>query len=110
MEELEKRKIKFIAIAKDSVWHLTKFAEKNGYTFTMIADLGANLAKKYNVYTFGSLLDISSMKTKIAIPSDFLINKEGIIVWRILNTRTVRPSMEALLEAIEKYITNPNQE
>jgi peroxiredoxin len=84
--------------------HLKKFCEENGFEFTMVSDRGAKIAKIYNVYTFGSMLDISFIKTKLAIPSDFLINRDGLIVWRYIGARTDRPSITTLLKAIDENI------
>jgi peroxiredoxin len=102
--KFEKRKIKIITIATDSVNHLKKFSEENGFEFTMISDRGAKISKAYNVYTFGSMLDMSFMKTKMAIPSTFLIDSNGKIVWRYIGARTDRPSIEILTTAIDENI------
>jgi peroxiredoxin len=88
--------------------HLKKFCEENGFEFLMISDRGAKIAKAYNVYTFGSMLDISFMKTKLAIPSSFLIDSEAIIVWRYIGARKDRPSIKILTDAIDQHIKNPN--
>ena len=104
ISEFQKRNIKIITTATDSVNHLRKFCEENGFEFTMLSDRGAIIAKAYNVYTFGSMLDLSFMKTKLAIPSDFLINRNGLIVWRYIGARTDRPSIAALVKAIDENI------
>jgi peroxiredoxin len=70
----------------------------------MISDRGAKISKAYNVYTFGSISDISFMKTKLAIPSSFLINTNGKIVWRYIGARTDRPTIKILTQAIDKNI------
>ena len=90
-----------IAISTDSIRHTVKFAEENNFNFTMISDRGAIIAKSYNVYTYGSMLDRSFMKTKMAVPSDFLIDKKGTIVWRYIGARKDRPSMKILTNAID---------
>ncbi len=93
-----------MAISTDSVRHLRKFCDLNGFEFTMISDRGAKIAKIYNVYTFGSMLDVSFMKTKLAVPSDFLIDKSGTIVWRYIGARSDRPSIETILKAIDEKL------
>ena len=105
--EFEKSNIKIITIATDSVNHLKALCEENGFKFSMISDRGAKIAKAYNVYTFGSMLDLSFMKTKLAIPSSFLIDSNGIIVWRYIGARTDRPSIKILTDAINQHIKNP---
>ena len=86
---------------------MRELSEKNKFKFALIADKRTKIAKSYNVNTFGRLFHIGNMKTKMAIPSDFLINKKGTIVWSIISTKTIRPSMDTLLEAINKNILNP---
>jgi len=46
----EKRNIKLISIASDSVRLLTKFKEENGFIVDIISDRGAKIAKEYDVY------------------------------------------------------------
>ena len=90
-----------IAISTDSVRHTIAMAEEHNFKFTLISDRGAIIAKTYNVYTYGSMLDRSFMKTKMAVPSDFLIDKTGTIVWRYIGARKDRPSIEILTNAID---------
>lgn len=91
-----------IAMSTDSVRHTIAMAEEHNFKFTLISDRGAIIAKTYNVYTYGSMLDRSFMKTKMAVPSDFLIDKTGTIVWRYVGARKDRPSMEVLTNAIDE--------
>jgi len=102
IKEFKTRKTKIISIATDSVRHLTKFSDENQFDFTMISDRGAKIAKEYNVYTFGNMVDLSFLKMKLAVPSSFLINKDGIIIWRYIGARTDRPSINNLIDAIDK--------
>lgn len=95
-----------MAIATDSVNHLRKFAEENGYNFTIISDRGAKITKQYNVYTFGSPIDLVYLKTKLAIPSDFLVNKEHEIAWNFVGARTYRPSITVLEKSITQRRTS----
>ncbi len=101
IDQFNKRNTMIIAISTDSIRHTVKFAEENNFNFTMISDRGAIIAKSYNVYTYGSMLDRSLMKTKMAVPSDFLIDKKGTIVWRYIGARKDRPSMKILINAID---------
>lgn len=94
--------MKVIAISTDSVRHTVAMAEEHDFKLTFISDRGAIIAKTYNVYTYGSMLDKSFMKTKMAVPSDFLIDKNGIIVWRYIGARKDRPSLEILTNAIDE--------
>ena len=48
------------------------------------------------------------IKVKQAVPSKFLINKDGIIVWKYIGKdKTDRPSIEMMTSIIDKYIINP---
>ena len=108
ISEFEKRKIKLISIASDSIRLLSKFKEDNNFTVDMISDRGAKIAKLYNVYWFapGGGKDY---KIKQAVPSKFLINKDGNIVWKYIGKdKTDRPSIKIMTDIIDKLIINPN--
>jgi len=47
-------------------------------------------------------------KIKQAVPSKFLIDKNGKIVWKYIGKdKTDRPTVNMMMVLIEKYITNP---
>ena len=71
----------------------------------MISDRGAKLAQEYNVYWFAK--GIGDVKMKQAVPSTFLINKAGEIVWKYVGKdKTDRPAIPMMLLLIDKYIKN----
>lgn len=110
ISEFEKRNIKLISIASDSVRLLSKFKEENNFHVDMISDRGAKIAKLYDVYWYapGGGKDY---KIKQAVPSKFLINKDEKIVWKYIgNDKTDRPSIEMMTDVIDKLIVNPNKE
>jgi peroxiredoxin len=84
---------------------MKELSEQYNYQFTVISDRGAKIAKQFNVYTFGRAIDIVYLKTKLAIPSTFLINKDLQIAWKYIGSREDRPSVELLLKKIDTYIT-----
>jgi len=93
-----------LSIANDSPRLLSKFREENGFKVDLVADRGAKIAKKYDVYWFASG-GAGNMKVKQAIPSKFLINKKGKIVWRYIGKdKTDRPSIDMMMEAIDKNL------
>lgn len=107
ISEFEQRNIKLTSIASDSVRLLTKFKQENGFAVDIISDRGAKIAKKYDVYWFapGGGKDY---KIKQAVPSKFLINKEGKIIWKYVGKdKTDRPSIEMMIDIIDHQI-NPN--
>ena len=79
---------------------LQKFTEENEFSIDMIADRGAKIARDYDVYWFAPGGG-GSLNVKQAVPSKFLINKEGKIVWTYIGKdKTDRPSIEMMMEAI----------
>jgi len=96
----ENKNIKVISIAADSVRLLQKFKEENEFSIDMIADRGAKIARDYDVYWFAPGGG-GSLYAKQAVPSKFLINKEGKIVWTYIGKdKTDRPSIEMMMEVI----------
>ena len=106
--EFEIRNIKLKSIASDSVRLLRKFKEENKFDVDMISDRGAKIAKQYDVYWFASGGG-KDYKIKQAVPSKFLIDKNGKIIWKYIGKdKTDRPSIEMMTSIIDKYIKNPN--
>jgi peroxiredoxin len=86
---------------------LKKFREENNFSIDLIADRGAKIAKDYNVYWFAPGGG-GSLNVKQAVPSKFLINKNKRIVWTYIGkNKTDRPSIEIMMEAIDKMLLNP---
>lgn len=86
---------------------MRNFKEENKFKVDMISDRGAKIAKKYDVYWFapGGGKDY---KIKQAVPSKFLINKEGKIIWKYIGkNKTDRPSIEMMTDIIDHQIINP---
>jgi peroxiredoxin len=83
---------------------LTKFKAENNFKVDIIADRGAKIAQDYDVYLYAQG-GAGNMKIKQAIPSKFLINKEGKIVWTYISKdKTDRPSFEIMMEAINSKL------
>ena len=108
ISEFEIRSIKLISIASESVRLLRKFKEENKFDVDMISDRGAKIAKQYDVYWFAPGGG-KNYKIKQAVPSKFLIDKNGKIIWKYIGKdKTDRPSIEMMTSIIDKYIKNPN--
>ncbi len=89
---------------------MAKFKEENDFNIDIISDRGAKIAKQYDVYWFapGAGLDY---KIKQAVPSKFLINKDGKIVWKYIGKdKTDRPTIEMMTKIIDTHIINPKKE
>jgi peroxiredoxin len=98
------RNIKFVSIGTDKVRPLKKLADKENYKFSIIADEQAKISKDYNV--FGRPIDYDIIKSELAIPSTYLIDRNGKIVWRYIGTKTDRPKIQEILEAIDTHLQN----
>ncbi len=101
MDEFKTHNIKLISIACDSVNHLKEYQEKFGLRFPQISDRGAKIAKKFKVDIFDHIPG-KKMKSKQALPSKFLIDSSGKIVWTYFaKTKPDRPNIDIILKAIE---------
>jgi peroxiredoxin len=110
LSKFEKKNIKILSIASDSVRLLRKFKEENNFTIDIVSDRGAKIAKEYDVYWFAPGAG-KKINIKQAVPSKYLINKKGIIVWKYIGkNKTDRPSIEMMMSIIDKYIINPKKE
>lgn len=106
INEFKERKIKLISISSDSDRLLRNFKEANNFAVDMISDRGAKIAKEYDVYWFAE--GASDIKVKQAVPSKFLINKNGNIVWKYVGKdKTDRPSVQMMKILMDKCINNP---
>ena len=103
-DEFVKRNVILISIAVDSPRKMKQLYERYEIPFKFVADRGAKITKSYNVYLTEEHPDHDQFQVNHAIPSKFLINKEGIIVWQYIGTKTDRPSKELMIEAMDKYL------
>ena len=98
------REVKLVSIGTDRVRPLKRLADKKEYKFSIISDDHAKISKDYNV--FGIPIDFETIKTELAIPSTYLIDRTGKIVWRYIGTKTDRPKIQDILNAIDTYLQN----
>ncbi len=104
ISDIEMRNVKFLSIGTDRVRPLKKLADKENYKFSIISDDQAKISKDYNV--FGRPIDYDTIKSELAIPSTYLIDRNGKIVWRYIGTKTDRPKIQDILNAIDTYLQN----
>jgi peroxiredoxin len=102
--EIADRNVKLISIAIDSQRKLALLKERYHSPIQFIADRGAKITKSYNVYLEKEHPDHDHFQVNHAIPSKFLINNDGIIVWNYVGKKEDRPSIEQIINAIEKYL------
>ena len=109
ISEFKKRNIKLISIASDSKRLLRKFKEENKFEVDIVSDRGAKIAKEYDVYWFAPGGG-KEMNVKQAVPSKFLISKDGIIIWKYIGKdKTDRPSIKMLIDVIEQKLKQPKK-
>ncbi|WP_404424770.1 peroxiredoxin [Nibricoccus sp. IMCC34717] len=85
-EVLTKRGVTVIGSSTDSVEDQRKFKEEERFPFTLVADTDKALMKAFGQ---GGFLGMSSRQA-------FLINKEGIVVWRDLSASTKEQANDVL--------------
>ncbi len=93
-----------MSISSDSERLLKKFKEENNFAVDMISDRGAKIAKDYDVYWFAPGGG-GSVNIKQAVPSKFLINKDGKIIWTYIGKdKTDRPSIKMMTDIIDEEL------
>ena len=70
----------------------------------MIADRGNKIIKNYNVMLTKRHVEHDKYQVDHAIPSKFIISKDRKLVWQYIGTKKDRPSIEQILEAIERSL------
>ena len=74
----ENENVQLLAVSTDPMWSLRAFSEKEGYKFPLLSDFypHGEIAKKYGVFE----------ETRgCAVRGTFIIDKEGVIRWSIVN-------------------------
>ena len=102
--KLKELNVKLISIAIDLPDKLIKMKYKNNFKIQFVTDRAGRLSKAYNVFLDRKSANHDGLQISHAIPSKFLINREGNIVWQYIGSKTDRPSIELIEEAIEKYL------
>ena len=98
--------MKLISISSDSANLQNNFKKEHDITIDMIPDRGAKIANDYKVGWLA--VSVGTLKTKQAVPSKFLINKDGEIVWKYIGKdKTDRPFLKMIPLLVDNYIKNP---
>jgi len=80
LAEFDTRGIRLFAISVDPTATSQSHRRKMGYTFPFLSDVGAAVIRHYDVLHRGA----GPKGEDIARPAEFLLDKEGKIVWRNL--------------------------
>ena len=118
LQLIEQTGAKVIAISPEKPEYLDKMSEKSGATFTLLYDEGYKIADAYDVtfnptsmqlFTYNVFLGGKLKKThsddsqRLPIPATYIINEEGIIIWRQFNPDyKSRASVREILDVLNK--------
>lgn len=102
--EFEKEHVSVIAIARDTAKKLLVFKQKYNLLIPIYPDRKGTVVKNYNVFKFMKLTDSFYGKFRLAIPSTYLVNKNGKIVWTYIGSRDDRPNSTLLLKVIQENL------
>jgi peroxiredoxin len=104
LSKLKELNVKLIGIAIDLPDKLINMKYRNNFKIQFITDRAGRLSKAYNVFLNKKSAGHDKLQISHAIPSKFLINKEGNVVWQYIGTKKDRPTIELIVEAINKYL------
>ena len=107
--KFDEKNVSILAIARDPPKKLKNFKHSNKFSMPIIADMKGNIVKNYKVYTTGNMVDHAFLKFKLAIPTTYLIDTNGIITWRYVGTREDRPDISQIFQAIEENLNGLNK-
>lgn len=107
-----------IAISPEKPEYLDKMAEKTGAEFTLLYDEGYKIADAFDVtfkpsamqlFTYNTVLggklkeSHSDDSQRLPIPATYIINQEGLIIWRQFDPNYKnRSTVQGILKALEK--------
>ena len=84
-----------LAVSVDDLKGAESIFKSIGIPFQVLYDPGTAVVRDYGVY------DILSDSPRLAAPSTFLIDRDGIIQWKYVASRyTDRPSVDRILEQL----------
>jgi peroxiredoxin len=93
-----------ISIAIDLPDKLIKMKYKNNFEIQIISDRAGRLSKAYNVFLDRKSINHDDLQISHAIPSKFLIDKQGKVVWQYIGAKEDRPTIALLIKVIDKYL------
>lgn len=104
LPKLKELNVKLLSIAIDLPNKLIKMRNKHNFEQQFVTDRAGRLSKAYNVFLDKKTAGHGRLQISHAIPSKFLINREGNIMWQYIGTKTDRPSIELIIEAIKNHL------
>lgn len=79
LEELQSRNVRVVAISVDPPDVSRKHAARQGYTFPILSDEKLETLRKYDLLHEGGFRGADISK-----PAEFLLDADGVVVWRNL--------------------------
>lgn len=118
LKQIQATGAQVIAISPEKPEYLDKMAEKTGAEFTLLYDEGYKIADAYDVTFKPSAMQLFTYNTvlggklkeshtddsqRLPIPATYIINQEGIIIWRQFDPNYKnRSTVQEILKALEK--------
>lgn len=95
--------MRVVSISVDDPKTTKDLSQKAGYTFTMLSDPGAEVARRYDLYHAGAGVKGAA----VARPAEFVLDRGGVVRWRNLTEDyRVRARAEEML-AQAKLLSKP---
>ena len=93
-DELDERGVTVLAVSTDSMYVQRVFADREGFTFTLLADFWPHggVAAAY-----GALVPAIG----VARRASFLVDREGVVRWSVLNDIGQERRVEDVLDAVD---------
>lgn len=117
LKQIQATGAQIIAISPEKPEYLDKMAEKTGAEFTLLYDEGYKIANAYDVtfkpsamqlFTYNTVLggklkdSHSDDSQRLPIPATYIINQEGIIIWRQFDPNYKnRSTVQGILKALQ---------
>ncbi len=87
-----------LMVSVDSLRRARQLAEQTNAPFPVLSDVNVDATVAYDIFESG-----------IAVPSAYIIDREGIIRWKYIGTSpSDRPSTEILLEHARPFAEQPS--
>jgi len=97
LDELQARNVRLVAISVDPPAVSRGHAKKQGYTFPILSDEKLDVLRKYDLVHEGGFRGAD-----ISRPAEFLLNAEGVVIWRSLtDDYTVRLKADDLRKGLD---------
>lgn len=97
LPKFSERNVRLVAISVDPVEVTARHCEKQGYTFTFLSDLKAEVIRRYDL-----LHPEGRGAEDIARPAEFLVDSAGVVRWvNLTENYRVRPKGEEVLKVLD---------